>query len=56
MSGLNARFSPPPLSFLNTLQCAPACLGTEALQGTSPLTREFFVAAWPVAASLEKTS
>jgi hypothetical protein len=33
-----------------------ALVRTEALQGTSPFVNEFFVAAWPVAASLEKTS
>jgi hypothetical protein len=54
MSGLNARLSPAPLSLGDPLQRSLARLATEALQGTSPLVRESLIAAWPVAAMVEK--
>src|ERR1700728_2425015 len=54
MSGLNARLSPAPLPLLNALQRSSARCTTEALQGTSPLVREAFVATRPVARVLEK--
>jgi hypothetical protein len=54
ISRLNARLFPAPLPLLNPFQRAPAGLRTETLQGTSPLTCEALVTAWPVAAMVEK--
>jgi hypothetical protein len=54
MSGLNARLFPAPLPLLHPLQCSPALLRTEALQGTSPLMGESLVTARPIARVLEK--
>jgi hypothetical protein len=53
MSGLNPRLFPAPLPLLNPFQRSPARLATEALQGTSTLLRESFVATRPVAAMVE---
>jgi hypothetical protein len=54
MSGLNARLFPTPLPLGYSLYRAPAQCATKVLQGTSPLACEALVAAWPIAAMVEK--
>jgi hypothetical protein len=54
MSGLNARLFPAPLPLLDPLQRTPARGATKALQGTSPLRGESFVAPRPIAGAREK--
>jgi hypothetical protein len=54
MLELSPRFFPAPLPLLDSFQRTPAPSRTEALQGTSPLAHDSFVAAWPVAGLVEK--
>jgi hypothetical protein len=54
MSGLNARLLPAALPLPNAIQRSTARCRTETLQGTSPLTREAFVTARPIATVVEK--
>jgi hypothetical protein len=56
-----APFSPPqyvpppaPLTPPDAFHGAPACVGTEALQRRAQLVVEAFIAAGPVAATIEK--
>jgi len=54
MSGLNARLFPPSLSLDDSLYRVPARPATKALQRASRLVCEPLIAAWPVAAMVEK--
>jgi hypothetical protein len=44
ISGLNPRLFPAPLPLVDSLHSSPAGYATKALQRTSPLRRESFIA------------
>jgi hypothetical protein len=52
-AGAEVPFRAPPKVF-DPLQCTPAHVRAEALQTTSPLACESFVAAWPVAGRIQE--